>query len=165
MHAHFGLACAGARFEHYQTLHATLYLVLIFNFDDQTLRWLLLWETCHARTFWASVCACTLQKISNFLCNLRIGSSPFSILVTKLSECSFCEKRAMHARFVLACAHACSENFQTLCATLEFVYLHFLFWWPNYQIAPSIRNEPYTHVLGYCAHVHAPNFFKLCMQP
>ena len=64
-----------------------------------------------ARTFWASVCACTLQTFSNFLCNLRIGPSSFSILVTKLSDHYSFEKRAVHARFGVACMPARSKHF------------------------------------------------------
>ena len=78
--------------------------------------------------FWASVRVCTLQTFSNFECNLRIAPSSFPILVTKLSDHSFYEKRAVHARFGLACARARSDHFQTLRATLELVHLHFLFW-------------------------------------
>ena len=65
-----------------------------------------------ARTFRASVRACTLRSFSNFTCNLKIGSSSFSILVTKLSDHSFYEKRAVHARFGLVCAHPRSEHFK-----------------------------------------------------
>ena len=58
------------------------------------------------------------------------------------------EKRAVHARFGLACARARFEHFQTLHATLELVPLHFLFWWPSSQMTPSMKNGPCTHVLG-----------------
>ena len=99
-----------------------------------------------ARTFWASgrVCVCMLWTFSNLFCNLRIGSCSFSILVTKLSECSFHEKWSVHAHFGLACARVHSEYFQTLHAILELVHLHFLFWWPSSQITPSKRKIFWT---------------------
>ena len=112
IHRCFGLPCTNAH------VHAPKYCVQPLNWSiftyylgDQTLRSLLLWETGRAHTFLASVRACTLWTFSNFVCNLRIGSSSFSILLTKLSECSFYEKRAVHARFGLACTLQIFSNF------------------------------------------------------
>ena len=129
MQARFGLACLGALFEHYQTLHATSNLV--------HLHFLFWWPNSQMTP---SVRNVPCRTFSIFLCNLRIESSSFSILVTKLSECSFYEKPAVHARFGLACAPARSKYFQTFRATLELVHLHFLFWWPSSQITPSPSN-------------------------
>ena len=91
----------------------------------------------------------TLQTFPKFSCNLRIGSSSFSILVTKFSECSFYEKRAVHSHFGLACARACSKYFKTLGATLELVHLHFLFCWPSSQITPSMRTKNMLQTICY----------------
>ena len=49
------------------------------------------------------------------------------ILMTKLSDHSFYDKRPVHARFGLARIRARSKHFLTLRATLEWIPLHFLF--------------------------------------
>ena len=47
--------------------------------------------------------------------NHRIGPSPFSILMTILSDHSFYEKWAVQASFGLAYARACSKHFTFAC--------------------------------------------------
>ena len=68
------------------------------HLGDQALRSILLWETGRARKFWASVHVCTLQSFSKFVSNLNIGPSSFSVLMTKLVEHSFYEKRILGDR-------------------------------------------------------------------
>ena len=89
-----------------------------FGLVWQALRWLLLWEIGRACTFWASVRTCMLKSFSNFTCNLRIGPSSFSILVTKLSVHSFYEKWSVNAHIGLACTQVRSKHFQKFCASL-----------------------------------------------
>jgi hypothetical protein len=122
---------------------------------DFCLRLLWLWETGPVRKVLGS-CACFKFKIS---------VSSFPIFMTFVSDRSFYEKRAAHARFGLLCASARSDQVQNLHAALKLVYLHFLFSWHLSQIAPSMRNGPRAHALGLRAHVHAPIIVKICVQP
>ena len=82
-------------------------------------------------------------------------------------HCGKCALRMAFAHGLknwLPCAHTHSDGVQNLHVSIKLCYLHLLFSWSLSQITPYMRNQPYMHVLGFCAWVQALIKFKICMQ-
>ena len=128
LHSHFYSLCVFVIFQGFFLLFFYLFFCHLFNFFFFK-----------AKFWWG-------RKI------LR-GTENRDIRTDKLTKSQFSVplrifRPPWNARFGLACVRARSEHFQTLRATLEWVHLHFLFWWASSQMTPSMINEPCTHVLG-----------------